>query len=71
MSEPASRKLSPVPEWLLGIMILPTRGGIVRVRCRQCDEVLCSVTAKDSLWILADVAHDHRKFCRDDEERQS
>lgn len=67
------RDLASVPDWLTGIVIRRGFGGKPRherdeLRCRQCDELLC-VVAEDSLWVLADVARDHRQFCRDKEER--
>jgi hypothetical protein len=74
MSDPARRELSSVPNWLTGIIIRRGFGGNPRherdeLRCRQCDELLCVVDQDDSLWVLADVARDHRTFCRDKEER--
>ena len=68
-SIPRRRTLAPVPNWLIGIVIdvrdeIPSH----RVTCRECGELLCVVDPNDSLWVLADVARDHRTFCRDKEE---
>lgn len=65
---PERRQLSPTPDWLTGIVVRFV-GTQTRVRCRECDGLLCSITHNDSLWVLADVARDHRQFCRDKEER--
>lgn len=62
------RKLSSTPDWAVGC-VLKIAAGLVRLRCRKCDEVLLTVAHDDSLWVLADVARDHRMFCRDDEEQ--
>lgn len=67
MDDPGRRKLSPTPDWLTGV-IVRVSGPLTRIRCRKCDEVLCTIAHEDSLWVLADVARDHRQFCRDDEE---
>jgi hypothetical protein len=66
----ARRNLTAVSDWLTGIIIevrdeLPSH----RMKCRECGELLCVVDPNDSLWVLADVARDHRQFCRDKEER--
>lgn len=70
MGSPARRSLSPTPDWLTGIVIkIHDEGPSHRVTCRECGEIICVVDPNDSLWVLADVARDHRQFCRDKEER--
>jgi hypothetical protein len=65
---PDGRKLTSTPDWLVGTVIKFVGMLPPRLCCRQCDELLCTVEQKDSLWILADVVRDHRKWCRSDEE---
>jgi hypothetical protein len=80
MSE-EGRKLSPVPDWLTGIVIGTESHEVddyngermtwprPALRCRQCGELLTTLDLNEPLWVLADVARDHRQFCRDTEER--
>lgn len=62
MSSPAKRILAATPDWLTGIVI-EVRDEIAshRMRCRECGELLC-VVDPGPLWVLADVARDHRCF---------
>lgn len=72
MSEPAKRNLSSTSDWLTGIsvhLMIDEDHPWPSIRCRQCGEVLCYIDPVEPLWILADVARDHRMFCRDNEER--
>ena len=63
------RQLTIVPDWLTGCVVQFIGLQDPKVKCRQCGEVLCAIDQGDSLWVLADVARDHRQFCRDKEER--
>lgn len=69
MNHSARRKLAAVPDWLTGIVVeVRDETPSHRMRCRECGELLC-VVDDDALWILVDVARDHRQFCQDKEER--
>jgi len=57
-----ARKLSTVPDWLIGIVVTPRDDGRLSLVCSECGELLCLVEIGDSLWVFADVARDHRKF---------
>ena len=63
MKEP--RQLTMVPEWLLGITVRFKGLQDPVIWCRHCGETLCTIDQGELLWTLADVARDHRKFCRD------
>jgi hypothetical protein len=61
----------PVSNLLRGILVVcELHGPHLEIRCQQCNEMLCHVEAGDSLWVLADVARDHRKMCRYAAERR-
>lgn len=60
--------LSPVPNWTTGIVVEVGDDGRQLLRCRHCREVVCTIDLGDQLWVLVDVARDHRMFCRDPEE---
>lgn len=61
--------LTMAPEWLLGIVVRFKGLQDPVIWCRHCGETLCAIEQGERLWTLADVARDHRKFCRDKDER--
>ena len=66
---PSRRALTPTPEWLLNVVVRFIGQQDPKLVCEECKEILCTVGQSTSLWFLADVAHDHRTFCRGSQER--
>jgi len=58
-----------MPDWLTGLVVQFSDRQVPKVKCRQCGENLCTIEQGDQLWVLVDVARDHRIFCRDAKER--